>query len=163
MSLWTWLAKIFHSIKVDGAKIAVAITEDVQTFLKSGVAGALANVISAIFPNVKNLPAEIVEKLQVLIPKILSAELAVQGLPDNPTEQDILDFETRVLAAFGVHDQKSKLYTTLSAQVYDILKQYTGDGKLTFAELVASVEQAYQDYVADKAAVDASDDTGTNA
>jgi hypothetical protein len=158
MSLWTWLAKIFKSVKTDAAKIAVVITEDVQTLLKTGLAGELAKAISAIFPNVKNLPQEVVDTLQKTIPKILAAELALQGLPDNPTEQDILDFERKVLEAFSVHDSKSKLYTTLGAQVYGILYEYAHGKKLTFANLVVDLEEAYQDYLRDKAEADAEAD-----
>lgn len=144
-----WLAKVFKSVKTDGAKIAVAITEDFQIALQSGIVKALADVISAVFPSVHNLPQQIVADLQILVPKILASELALQGLPDNPTEQDILDFEKRVLDAFNVHDQKSKLYTTLAAQIYGIIEKHASGTPWTFAELVAAVEEAYQDYVAD--------------
>lgn len=156
-AIGAWFAKAFKSIKTDGAKIAVAITEGLQTALKSGVVAAIADLIGGIFPNVKNLPAEIVADLEKLLPKILAAELAVEGLPDSPTQQDIADFESRVLAAFGVTDNKSKLYSTLAAQIYGIIQSHVGAGSYTFAELVADVEQAYQDYVADKAEQDAAD------
>jgi hypothetical protein len=155
MSILTWFAKLFKWAKVDAAKIAVAITEGVQTALKSGVVGALADAISAVFPNVKHLPQDVVDELQKWIPKVLAAELALQGLPDNPTEQDILDFENKVMAAFGVHDNKSKLYTTLGAQVYGILKKYSEGTSPTFAQLVLDLEEAYQDYLKDKAEADA--------
>lgn len=148
-----WFSKTFKSVKTDGAKVAVAITEDIQTALKSGILKAVADVISTLFPSVHDLPAEIIAELQVVIPKVLAAELAVQGLPDHPTEQDIQDFEAKILQAFGVHDNKSKLYTTLAAQVYGIIKKHVDSGApFTFASLVRDVEEAYEDYQSDKAA-----------
>lgn len=151
MTIWQWFAKIFKSVKTDAAKIAVAITEDVQTALKSGVIGALADVISSIFPNVKHLPQDVVTELENIVPKALASELALQGLPDNPTEQDVTDFENKVLTAFNLHDDKSKLYSVLSAQIYGILLKHIGKTGLTFADRLADVEEAYQDYVKDKA------------
>lgn len=142
-----WLKKAFTSIKTDGAKIAVVITQDLQDSLTSGIAEGLAKVVEAIFPSVHNLPEEIVADLKLIIPKVLTLELAVIGLPDNPTEQDIKDFEARILDAFNVHDDKSKLYTTLAAEVYGILERHQGNS-WTFAQLVAAVEEAYQDYIA---------------
>ncbi len=150
-----WIAKAFKTIKTDGAKIAVAITEGLQAALKSGVVAAIADLISGIFPNVKNLPAEIVADLEKVIPKVLAVELAIEGLPDNPTEADIADFEQRVLNAFSVTDKKSKLYTTLAAQVYGIIQSHVGAGEYTFAELVKDVEDAYQLYLQDKADTEA--------
>lgn len=144
-----WFAKAFKTIKTDGAKIAVAITEGLQEALKSGVVAAIADLVSGIFPNVKNLPQEIVTDLEKLIPKILAVELAIQGLPDSPTQQDVLDFEKRVLAAFNVTDDKSKLYSVLASQIYGIIQSHVGAGPYTFAELVNDVEKAYQLYLQD--------------
>jgi hypothetical protein len=142
-----WLKKTFTSIKTDGAKIAVVITQDVQDSLTSGIAEGLAKMIEAIFPSVHNLPTEIVAEMKLIIPKVLTVELAVIDLPDNPTEQDLFDFEKRILDAFNVHDDKSKLYTTLAAEVYGILERHQGN-TWTFAQRVKAVEEAYQDYVA---------------
>lgn len=146
-----WIAKEFKSIKTDGAKVAVAITEGLQTALKSGAVTAVADLISGIFPNVKNLPAEIVADLEKYLPKVLAFELAIEGLPDNPTQQDFTDFEGRVLTAFGVTDSKSKLWSTLAAQIYGIIQAHVGNLAYTFAELVGDVEKAYQLYLSDKA------------
>lgn len=147
-----WLSKEFKSVEVDGDKIAIAITEGIQSALKSGVVTEVADVIEAVFPGVKNLPTEIVAGLNVLIPKILASELALQGLPANATPQDVLDFEQKVLAAFNVVSDKSKLYTTLAAQVYGLLLDYQKIVNPSFADKVNVVENAFKLYVADKAA-----------
>ena len=143
-----WIAKEFTDFKSQGAKIAVAITEDIQTALKSGIVGGLADVVSAVFPSVKNIPQEIVAELQLIVPKILAAELALQGLPANPQPADLDAFATNVLASFNVKNNNSKLYTTLAAQVYGILQADTTD---SFASLVNDVEQAFQDFQQDQA------------
>ncbi len=147
-----WLHNVFTTVKTDGAKVAIAITEGIQQAMKSGVVGFLADVISHVFPALHDVPEQVVAEINKLLPKLLAAELAVQGLPDSPTEQDILDFENRVLEAFNVHDNKSKLYTILASQIYGIIQKHTAGTPFTFAELVADVEEAYQDYLNDVAA-----------
>lgn len=158
MSIFTkigaWLAKAFKSVERDGDKIAIAITEGVQEALKSGVLTGIADVLEGIFPGVKNLPTEIVAELDKLIPKILASELALQGIPDNATPQDILDFENKVIAAFDVKSDNSKLWTTLAAQVYGLIQTYLALPNPTFADRVNVVEDAWKLYVADKAAQD---------
>ena len=161
MSIWKWikgwrLDKVFISIKNDADKVAIAITQAVKDVLNSGVVDFLATIVSTVLPQLHDLPQEIVAKLNKLIPKILAAELALQGLPDNPTDADILKFEQNILEAFGLHDNKSKLYTTLAAQIYGIIKVDLDAGTpLTFAELVKDVDEAYQLYLKDKADAEA--------
>jgi hypothetical protein len=145
----TWLAKVFKNIKTDGAKTAVAITEGLQTGLKLGILSTIADVVSALFPVTGNLPRVIVADLDKALPKILAAELAIEGLPDKPSQQDMLDFENRVLTAFNVHDDNSKLWTSLAAQVYGIIQKHAGEPDIPFSRLMADVEEAYQDYKAD--------------
>ena len=157
MSVWSWikgwhLERVFTSIKNNADKVAIAITEAVKTALNSGVVDFIVRIVDNALPQLHDLPATVVAKIREVIPKVLAAELALQGLPDSPTADDILKFEQNILTAFGVHDQKSKLYTTLAAQIYDIIKTDVDAGtKLTFAELVKDVDQAYQDYLKDKA------------
>lgn len=143
-----WFKKVFISAQTKGDQIAIAITEDVQAALKSGIVDGIAEAISATFPSVKNIPETLVADLKVVVPKILAAELALQGLPANPAPADIQAFANSVAAAFNVNTNNSKLWTTFAAQVYAILQQ---DTTSNFASLVADVEQAYQDLQADQA------------
>lgn len=145
------LADFFSCAKTDGAKIAMAITEGIQTVLKSGLADDVAKVIEAIFPNVKNIPEDLLGKLKDLVPKVLAAELGIVGLPENATEEQIEEFVKATLAAFNVHDDKSKLYTTLAGSLYTIFRAYTGEAKLSWAEVIAEVEQAFQAFKNDQA------------
>jgi len=141
-----WFARVFKNIKTDGVKIAITITEGLKTALSNGILDFIAQAI----PGHSDIPKEIVVLLNQWIPKLLAAELALEGLPDKPTDRDILEFEKRVITAFGKVDNKSKLYTVLAAQIYGIIKARVEDGaSFTFAELVADVELAYKDYLED--------------
>ena len=152
MSIWSWFANLFKSLKHNAAEAAVTITEGVKAFAASPVAGVLTTIAGKVLGS--GIPAEVLKLINDNINKVLAAELAIVGLPDNPTEQDILDFETRVVTAItGVAPEKwSKFITSFAAQVYGIIKAHV-DGKtsLTFAQLVADVEHAWQDYQQDLA------------
>lgn len=149
-AIGAFFAKVFKFVKTDAAKVAIAVTEGVKTALLDGVLGFVAEIVDGLTKS--QVPTEIVALIQANIYKILAVELAIQGLPDSPTEADILAFEQDVLTAFGVVSDKSKLYTVLASQIYGIIKAQVDAGtKLTFAQLVVDVEQAYADYLADQA------------
>lgn len=155
MSIFTkigaWISKVFNDALRDADQIAIVTTEAVKTALVNGVAGFIAEVLDGLTKS--QVPTEIVTLVQNSIDKILAVELAIQGLPANPTEADILAFEQSVLKAFNVTSDKSKLYTTLAAQIYGIIKtQAEAGSSFTFAQLVSDVESAYADYLTDQAA-----------
>jgi len=154
MSIFTkvgqWISKVWKSLKDNTDTVAIAITEEVQAGLKSGTLTSLAQIVEDVLPTSGKLPEQVVADLQVAVPKILAFELAVQGLPDNPTAADIQAFETNILTAFGLSNDHSKLWTTLAAQVYGIIKADVDSGvKYTFAQCVIDVESAYNAYVQD--------------
>lgn len=153
MSIFTkvgaWISKVFNGALRDADQIAIVTTEAVKTALVNGVAGFIAEVLDGLTKS--QVPTEILTLVQNNISKILAVELGIQGLPANPTEADILAFEQSVLTAFSVTSDKSKLYTTLAAQIYGIIKTQADSGtSFTFAQLVSDVESAYADYVADQ-------------
>lgn len=145
------IADFFKAAATDGDKIAVAITEGIQTALKSGALNDLALIIEGIFPGVKNIPADLVSQLNLLVPKVLAAELGIQALAPNASEADIQTFTQGVLDAFNVKADKSKLYSTLTGEIYTILRAYTGQSSMTWAEVIAKVEAAFQAYKNDQA------------
>jgi len=150
-NLWTWFKNIFKFVERHADVVAITITEEIKTALNNGVAGFLALIVDNLTKS--HVAADIVEILKKNIQKVLAVELAVQGLPDNPTADDILKFENEILASFGKIDNQSKLYTTLAAQIYGLIDttlKATPDTPPTFAEWVHVVEQAYQDYLQDK-------------
>jgi hypothetical protein len=148
-SIGAFLKKVFVDITQDADKVAITLTEGVKTALVNGTLGFIANILDTLTKS--GIPTEVVNLVSANIDKVLAVELAIQGLPANPTAADVLAFEQSVLAAFGVTSDKSKLYTVLAAQIYGIIQvQVNNATAVTFAQLVADVEQAYADYVQDQ-------------
>lgn len=149
--------RFFSHIIKDADVVAITVTEAIKSALDTGAAGFVAGLIDSLFRT--HIAEDILIQLKKWIPEILAAELAVQGLPDNPTEQDIIDFENKILAAFSVHDQKSKLYSVLAAQIYTRLKKLSDLPEIKFADAVKAIEDMYQQYLQDK--IDAANDGTT--
>ena len=144
----TAIADVFKFVETTADKVAISVTEGVKTALVNGTLGFIADIADGLTKS--QVPTEIVTLISNNIDKLLAVELAIQGLPANPTAADVLAFEQSVLKAFGVVSNTSKLYTTLAAQIYGIIQtEINKNTSLTFAELVADVEEAYQDYVQD--------------
>lgn len=147
-----WFKKVFVAIKDDADKVAITITEEIKTGLDSGVIAAIAKALDTITGHVST---EVLTLLQAAVPKALAVELAIQGLPDNPTAADITTFDTAVLTAVGGASlvASSQLWTTLAAQVYAMLQTdlSASGGSMTFAQIVALVEKSYQQYLTDQA------------
>lgn len=154
-NLWTWFKNIFKNVIKHADVVAITVTEEIKAALGTGAAGFLAKLVDQLTKS--HIAEDIVTFLKTNITKVLAAELAVQGLPDNPTAEDILKFETDILNAFGKISNQSKLYTTLAAQIYGLIDttlKTTPDTKPTFAEWVSVVESAYQDYILDQQSTD---------
>lgn len=147
---WTWFTKVVVDHIKSTAQIAVVITETVKAILDNPIASFLENIADGITHT--NLPTEIANAVNAEIPKILAIELGIQGLPDNPTPDQILAFENSVLTAFGVTSDKSKLYTTLAAQIYGRIQTTISTTPGKFADWVKTVEESWEDYQADLAA-----------
>jgi hypothetical protein len=141
--LWADIKKAFTSIQVDGLKIAIAITGDINTALKSGI---VQDLVKALDPNPEHLPAEILTAAQNIIPKVLAAELGLQALIQNPTPDQQAAFATEVLTAFGVKNalQKGKIYTNLATELTILFKQ-TEASNNSWGGWAAAVEQGYED------------------
>ena len=155
MSLWTWLDKEFENLKKKWAASAVAVLETLDPLIQNG--GLIAGIEDAISPK---LGPVVVAAEQKAIPGLIATGLAIEGLPDNPTAADILTFENNVVKAFGSLTDKSQFKTTFVAQVYgSVHTLLSADPKPTFAQLAEAGEDAYQDYLADKAAETASEQT----
>lgn len=150
-SIGSWFAKAFKNIQTDAAPVAVTIVEEIQTLLKSGVATFIENTVDALLKS--GVPTEIANAIGSALPKILANLLAIEGLPADPTDVQIAAFSQAVLGAWDVTDDKSRIYTTLGAQIIGIIRASTVPGqKFTFAVLAADLEEAYQDWQADQQA-----------
>jgi hypothetical protein len=147
---WSWFTKVFVSHAISAAQVAVTLTETLKTILANPVTGFLVNMADAI--TASQVPSNIANLINSYIPKLLAVELSIEGLPANPTEADILAFEQRIMTAFNVTSNNSKLYTLFGAQVYGIIQQNIASGNQNFAGWVVAIEQAYTDYKKDLAA-----------
>lgn len=147
---WTWFTKNFINHVQSAAHVAFVITETAKTLLANPVTGFLENLADTITGT--QIPTNIANAINSVIPKILAVELEIQGLPANPTPADILAFENEILASFSVSNNNSKLYTVLAAQVYGIIQANITNGTTNFASWVVAIEQVYTDYKADLAA-----------
>lgn len=150
--LWAAIKKGLHDaftfVQKKADVIAISATEEIKAALNGGAVGFLAKIIDDLTKG--HVATDVVELLKKGIPKALEIELAIQGIPENATEQDILDFENRVLTAFGVTTDNAKLYTLLASQIYGLLHNYVESGeKLTFGATVKLIESAYQEYLSD--------------
>ncbi len=158
MHIGRGIANFFHNFKEGAGKTAVTITEAIKTATEGSLVTTLADTIDQIFHT--HLAVDVITLLNKVAIQALAAELSLEGLPDNPTEADILAFETAVIKAISGLDPKgqSKLWTTFAAQVYGHLQEaLKDDDTLTFAEIVSIVENSYQDYLRDKADAETDD------
>ena len=151
-TLDTWLARTFRSFKTDSARVAVAITEGLQTSIRLGTLSTITHTISWIMPRTGKLPPGVIDQLEKAFLAILAIELGIEGPHDPASEEDFQDFGDRVMMAFNTRDDNSKLWTTLATQIYAAIKRYVGQPSIPFSQLVSDVEKAYQDLKADQAA-----------
>lgn len=147
IAVFKWLFKSNSSPIKNIASIAVVITEAVKLILSNPVTKLIENILSAVTHT--ELPTQIVDVINKEIPNILAVELAIEGLPNNPTEEQVLAFEQSILKAFDVKSDNSKLYTILSAQVYGIIKRTQTSTPGKFYDWINAVQEAYVDYKKD--------------
>lgn len=139
-----------QEIKVDVAPLIVAITGGINTAINSGIVGSIAGVLESLIPSLGHLPEELIAQIKIYLPKLLATALAIEGLPDNPTQQQILDFERRFMDAFNIVSDTSKFYTTFAADLYGIIQKYSADTTpKTFAQKVILIESIFQAYKSD--------------
>jgi hypothetical protein len=151
---WIHGWNLIPNIKKFISHTAVAITEAIKTATEpTGILQQLAQVIDATLKT--KLAETAVAAVQAIAIKALAVELGVEGLPDNPTGDDILAFENSVFKAITGKDPfgQSKFYTSYAAQVFTIVQTALGKNhNLSFADIVLIVEESYQTWLANKAA-----------
>lgn len=153
-SIGGFFAKIFKNIKEDADTVAITITQGIKLALDSG----LVKVITDLIPG--DLDAEIVAFLQNAIPKALAIELALQGIPDNATPEQIQDFILLVEKSVGGKNwqEQSAFWTKLAVNIYNQiqadLNKDPAHANISFADMVAIIETAYSAYKAHQAGED---------
>lgn len=150
-----WFGNLVHSAKVDIGKVLVPIMEAVQGLETSGVLPTIAAVLDKA---TAHLSTTINEALKKAIPAGLAAALAIEGLPDNPTDQDVKDFTTRIVNAVvskkAAQSVPGQVISNLIAQTYKVIEgilteAHTAGSNVTFAQITGAVEKVYQAYQAD--------------
>ena len=142
----------------DAAPVAISITQGIKLALDSG----LVKVITDLIPG--NLDNEIVGFLQTAIPKALAIELALEGIPDNATPEQIQEFILLVEKSVGGKNwqEQSAFWTKLAVNIYNQiqadLNKDPNHANISFADMVAIVEEAYTAYKAHQAGDDTSSD-----
>jgi len=146
--VWNWFQTKFTPSLESADAIAVSVTETIKKLLDNGTAGFVTTVIDSATNS--KVPDQILSVLQKEVPNILAVELGIQTLTSNPTQYQIQAFETAVLNAFGLVNDKSVLYTTLAAQVYGVIQKTLTTTPGKFFDWVTAVEQVYTDYINDQ-------------
>ena len=150
-SVGKWLSGIFKDLQTHVAPVAISVVEAIKSISDSGVLTDVAAVLGGV------LPKEIVTIIQNALPKILTDLLAIEGLPANPTAEQVKTFTDEIIASFAskTFQQNSALYTQLGVEIYNLIEdeinKNPANASLSFAEIVAIIEAAYQDYLAAKA------------
>jgi hypothetical protein len=160
MSIWTWFGGIFHSIKVKIAPVIVSILEILKGAEESGVADAITSFVD------KALHTHVAEDINALVKKniynAIAAFLAIEGLPDNPTDDQIKAFVSVAVTALAgkvaAESIKGKVYQDFGIELYDIIKKAVDASKvsgkaITANQIAGDLEEAYQDYVAAQAQI----------
>jgi hypothetical protein len=148
-----WFGNIFHSIKVKVAPVVVSILEVLKGAEETGVADAISSFID------KALHTHVAEDINALVKKniynAIAAFLAIEGLPDNPTDDQIKAFVSVAVTALAgkvaAESIKGKVYQDFGIQLYDIVKKAIDASKVsgnavTANQIAGDIEQAYQDY-----------------
>lgn len=161
-----WLKKAEIDIKHDAAKLAVVLTEEVKPLLEGVIGIAIAALVDNIFST------HVAEDVRLLIVKeiniTLAAELALEGLPADATPEQVESFAASLVKMYAGVDVKgkTKLFSTLTAQVISIVEEFENKNtSLTFALAIGMSEKAFQAYkkdLADEAANQAAQTDETN-
>lgn len=159
MSIWTWFEKVFDEAELKVNRVVVSILQAVQGLEDSGVLPFIAKILDKA---TGHLSTEINEGVKKAVTAGLVTELAIAGLPANPTEQDIKDFDSRVISAFAgkkaAQSMPGQVVSQLGAQLYNIIHTSIGQavGKpLTCAVIITDIEQGFQDFLQDEASANA--------
>jgi hypothetical protein len=146
------LGKVFKSAKDFVDKVAVSVTQGIKTAAEGTIAQTISVVIDEALHT--HLAEDALAVIKIAAMKALAVELAIKGLPDNPSGDDILAFEKEVFEAItGKTPQaQSKVWTTFAAQLYEDIHEAIGENTtLTYAQIVILIEKAYQQFKEDQA------------
>lgn len=141
-----FFADAFKWVETDGAKIAVAIIDELKSLIDSGAANFFAQIMDGLTKS--NIPTDILAAIQKELPNATAIALGLQGLPADSSDAAVANLTQEILTAFNVTPDKSKFYSVLGASIIQIIRSNTMPGQtFTFAVLVTDLEEAYQAYL----------------
>ena len=157
-----FLGKIWAAIKGAVTKFqvtllpeAILITEAVNNALKSGL---VDDLVTAISPSLKGVPATLLTAAQALIPKVLAPELGLEALAADATPAAAAEWAQSTITAFaGLNANlvaESKIWTNLAASLVILFDQ----GKTTnttWIQWADTADQAFKQIQAAAAAASA--------
>lgn len=158
----SFLGKVWAAIKAAVTKVqvtllpeAILITEAVNNAIKSGL---VDDLVAAISPSLKGVPAALLTEAQTLIPKVLASELGLQALAAGSTPQDAANWAQSVITAFaGVSSNlvtTSKIWTNLAASLVVLFDQGKTTNQ-TWIQWADTADQAFKQIQAAAAAASA--------
>lgn len=121
--IWTGIKSLFVETEKVLLPEVIDITEDVNNAIKNQSVDDLVNALS---PKLGGVPSALLTGAQVLIPKVLAAELGLQALQTGATPQDAANWAQSVIAAFSTRTDitsKSKVWTNLAASLAVLFDQ----------------------------------------
>lgn len=139
---WALITGAAHAVEFNYAKVVVAVLQEVKVAMKTGVVGFVANTLDELTKS--KIPTEIVDGINKFLPAALSTALAIQAPPATADPATILAWEKTVLDAWNIHDDKSKIYSVVGADLLGIINKKNQ----TFAQRIKDLDKTYQDAVA---------------
>ncbi len=84
---------------------------------------------------------------------IMSDELLLQGITADTTQEEANATAQKIAESFGAlpEDKKAKFYTSVGAQLYQLVLQAKSGKTVTFGQAASVIEYAYQAYLSSKA------------
>lgn len=156
---WALIKKVFTAVEIKFLPEAIAVTEDINNALKSGVVGTIVSFFSS---KPDSWPQELYQLALGLFPKILATELGLQALGLTPTPEAVAAFVQQAMEAYGPANlsTQSKIWTDLAAKLVSEFNAAEISNK-TWADWVDTVEDMFQQIKAAASGDDQTDD-GTN-
>lgn len=156
MSIFSWIPKLFHSLKVKIAPIVVGILQFVQGAEDKGFLDGVAALIDKMLGN--KVAEDINAQIKKQLPLQIALWLGIETISADATDDQIKAFEQSILNAFiskkAQQTVPGQVARDLGLQIYVIIKKLVTDAKahetaVTAAQIGQAIEEAFQDYQAD--------------
>lgn len=141
--IWEWLKSVVLEAEHTSIPIAVAWVQHLKQGLESKEVLFLANAIDA--AEKTGIAVEVLGLLERWTIRTLAILFAIESPPDNATPAEIEAFATTVLNAFGVHPDKSEIYSGIFGKVSQQIGAYNSEPIHTWIDRLDLGEEFYTD------------------